>query len=72
MITIAVPDTMASRVAPDGRRACGLCLTAKGAALVRNPNRKIRRRDTQFAAPLATRACKELLRLLAKPTDRQE
>ena len=72
MITIAVPDTMASRVAADDGRACGLFLTEKGAALVRNLNPKIKRRDTQFAAPLAMRACNELLRLLAKLTDRQE
>jgi DNA-binding MarR family transcriptional regulator len=57
---------------PDDGRAWGLFLTAKGAALVRNLKRKVRRHDGQFAARLAARERKELLRLLAKLTDRRE
>ena len=55
----------------DGR-AWGLFLTAKGAALVRNLKRKVRRHDRRFAARLAAGERKELLRLLAKLTDRRE
>ena len=50
----------------------GVFLTAKGAARVRKLNRKDRRYSTQFAARLAARERKELLRLLAKLTDRRE
>src|SRR5476651_2714034 len=57
---------------PDDGRAWGLFLTAKGAALVRNLKRKVRRHDRQFAARLAAGERKELLRLLAKLTDRRE
>ena len=46
--------------------------TAKGEALVRNLNRKIRRHDRQFASGLAVRECREPLRLLIKRTDRRE
>ena len=57
---------------PDDGRAWGLFLTAKGAALARKLNRKVRRHDGQFAARLAAREREELLRLLAKLTDRRE
>jgi DNA-binding MarR family transcriptional regulator len=56
----------------DDGRAWGLFLTAKGAALARKLNRKVRRHDAQFAARLAALERKELLRLLAKLTDRRE
>jgi DNA-binding MarR family transcriptional regulator len=56
----------------DDGRAWGLFLTAKGAALVRNLNRKVGRYDRQFAARLAPRERKQLMRLLAKLTDRRE
>lgn len=54
---------------PDDRRTWGLFLTVNGAALVRKLNRKVRRYDRQFAARLAAREQKDLLRLLAKLTD---
>ena len=53
----------------DDGRAWGLFLTAKGTALVRRLNLKVRRHDGQFATRLAARERKELLRLLAKLTD---
>jgi hypothetical protein len=45
---------------------------AKGEALVRNLSRKIRQHDRQYAAGLAAREGKELLRLRAKRTDPRE
>ncbi len=56
------------RRADDGR-AWKLFLTARGAALVRKLNRKVRRHDAQFAARLTAGEGKKLLRLLAKLTD---
>jgi hypothetical protein len=46
--------------------------TAMEEAFVRNMNRKVGRRDRQFATGLAAGAGKERLRLLAKRADRRE
>jgi len=51
---------------PDDGRAWGLFLTKKGAALLAGLKRKVRQHDSLFAARLAPRERKELLRLLAK------
>jgi len=57
---------------PHDGRAWGLFLTAKGAALVHNRNRKVRRCDMQIAARPAGRERRELLRLLVKLTERRK
>jgi DNA-binding MarR family transcriptional regulator len=59
------------RRADDGR-AWGLFPCAKRAAPARELKRKCRRQHTQVAPRLAARERKELLRLLARLTDRRE
>lgn len=56
----------------DDGRTWGLFLTARGAALARELNRKVRLHDTRFAGRLTAHEREELMRLLAKLTDRQE
>ncbi len=57
------------RPRPDDGRAWGLFLTARGAKLLGDLRRRIRRHERMFAARLEERERKELLRLLSKLAD---